>query len=64
MANHYYGISLGGGFDPSGVSTGTSTTSKTVELVILDGVTGTNKVEVLKALEAIKAKILEGNAPA
>jgi hypothetical protein len=64
MANHYYGVNIGAGLDGSGVSTGTSTTSKTVELVILDGVTGTNKMEVLKALEAIEAAIIEGNAPA
>jgi hypothetical protein len=64
MANHYFGLNIGAGADPSGVSTGTSTTSKNVELVIVDGVTGNNKMEVLKALEAIMNKIIEGNAPA
>jgi hypothetical protein len=64
MANHYFGVSIGAGLDPSGVSTGTSTTSKNVELVVLDGVSGNNKVEVLKAIEEIKNAIIEGNAPA
>lgn len=64
MANHYYGVDIGAGFDPAGVSTGTSTTSKKVEVVILDGVSGNNKTEVLKALEAIAARITKDNAPA
>lgn len=64
MADTFYGINIGGGADPNGVSTGTSTTSKKVELRVEDGVSGNNKVEVLRAIEAIKAKILEGNAPA
>ncbi|UOF83098.1 hypothetical protein [Caudoviricetes sp.] len=65
MADHFYGVNLGGGADPFGVSTGTSTTSKKVELRIEDSVTGLqgNKVEILRAIEAIKSKILEGNAP-
>jgi hypothetical protein len=46
------------------VSTGTSTTSKKVELRIEDGVSGNNKTEVLKAIEAIKEKIEKSNAPA
>jgi hypothetical protein len=64
MADHFYGINIGGGADPSGVSTGTSTTSKKVELRVEDGVSGNNKMEVLKAIEAIRNKIIEGNAPA
>lgn len=64
MADHFYGVNIGVGFDPAGVSTGTSTTSKKVELRIEDGVSGNNKVEVLKALEEIKAYITKANAPA
>lgn len=64
MADHFYGANIGAGADPNGVSTGTSTTSKKVELRIEDGVTGNNKFEVLRAIEAIKEKIIEGNAPA
>jgi hypothetical protein len=64
MADHFYGINIGGGADPAGVSTGTSTTSKKVELRIEDGVTGNNKVQVLRAIEAIKARITKDNAPA
>jgi hypothetical protein len=64
MADHFYGVNIGAGADPAGVSTGTSTTSKKVELRIEDGVSGNSKVEVLKAIDAIKAAIIEGDAPA
>ncbi len=64
MANHYYGCNIGAGADPAGVSTGTSSTSKNVELVVLDAVSGRSKFELLRAIEAIKAKILEDGAPA
>lgn len=64
MADHFIGVNIGAGFDPAGVSTGTSTTSKKVELRINDGVSGNNKMEVLKALEEIKAYIIKNNAPA
>lgn len=64
MANHYYGADIGAGADPQGVATGTSTTSKKVEVVVLDGVSGNNKFEVVRALETIIRKILQGNAPA
>lgn len=63
MADHFYGIDVPGAA-LGGVSTGTSTTSKKVELRIEDGVTGNSKVEVLKALAAIKAKIETSDAPA
>lgn len=64
MADHFYGVNMGAGADEAGVSTGTSTTSKKVELRVEDGVSGNNKTEVLKAIEAIKAKIISGDAPA
>lgn len=64
MADHFFGANIGAGADPSGVSTGTSTTSKKVELRVEDGVSGNNKLEVLKAIEAIKAKISSSDAPA
>jgi hypothetical protein len=64
MADTFYGVDIGAGLDPANVTVSSSTTSKKIELVIEDGVTGMNKMEVLKALEAIKAKIIEGNAPA
>lgn len=63
MASHYYGVNKGAGADPNGdagfqaVAVGTSTTSKAVELVLLDGAT-LNKIEVLKALEALEDYIL------
>lgn len=64
MADHYYGVDIGQAFGAGGVTTGTSTTSKKVELVVEDGVTGNNKVEVLLAIEKIKAHIQTGDAPA
>jgi len=64
MANHYYGIRVPGANQEIGnVSTGTSTTSKNVELVVLDGVTGRSKAELLAAVDAIKLKIIAGDAP-
>lgn len=63
MPDHFYGVDLGAGIDPNNVEVGTSTTSKKIELRIEDGVSGNSKKEVLKAIEAIKAKIIEGNAP-
>jgi len=65
MANHYYGIDVPGANQAFGnVSTGTSTTSKNVELVVLDGVTGRSKADLVAAVEAIKQKIIAGDAPA
>lgn len=64
MADHFYGVNMGAGIEDSNVSTGTSTTSKKVELRIEDGVSGNSKLEILKAIEAIKAKIVMGDAPA
>ena len=64
MADHFYGVNIGAGADASGVSTGTSTTSKKVELRIEDGVSGNSKTEVLKAIDTIRRKIVEDNAPA
>lgn len=65
MANHYFGIDVPGAEQEfGGVSTGTSTTSKNVELVVLDGVTGRSKWQLVAAVEAIKQKIIAGDAPA
>lgn len=64
MADHFYGVDLGAEFGAGGVSTGTSTTSKKIELRIEDSVTGNDKTEVLKAIEKIKAHIQTDNAPA
>ena len=58
MADHFYGCNLGAGIDPGNVSTGTSTTSKKVELRVEDGVSGNSKQAVLLALAAIRAKII------
>jgi len=65
MANTYYGITIPGAnqtFD--NVTKAASTTSENVELVVLDGVTGMSKAELANAVEAIKQKIIAGDAPA
>lgn len=65
MADHYYGVDLGHGADPSAVTTGTSSTaSLDVELRILDGISGMNKQKVLLALKTIAEKIVKSSAPA
>ena len=65
MANHYYGITVPGANQVVGnVSTGTSTTSKNVELVVLDGVSGNSKEELLAAIEAIYLYVATDAAPA
>jgi hypothetical protein len=52
MANRYYGVAVGGSM-PTEVTESGSTTSKDVELVVNLSAAGTDKVQVLKALEAI-----------
>ena len=65
MANHYFGIDVPGANQEIGnVTTGTSTTSKNVELVVLDAVTGRSKAELLAAVDAIKLKIIARDEPA
>lgn len=64
MANHYFGADLGAQ-SPDDVATGTSTTSKNVELVVLDGVTGLTgeKQRLLKLIELIEQKVAASDAP-
>ncbi len=72
MADHFYGVNVVHGVEPggagthTGVATGTSTTSAKVELRVEDGVAGItgNKGALLRAIDAIKSKILEDSAPA
>lgn len=64
MADHFYGVNIGAGADVNNVATGTSTTSRKIELRVEDGVSGMSKVELLKGIEAIRNKIATGNAPA
>lgn len=64
MANHYYGVTVPGPGVVGSVTVGTSTTSKNVELVVLDGVTGRSKEQLLLAIEAIEAYIITHDAPA
>jgi len=63
MANHYYGVTIPGA-KIGDVTKSTSTTSKNVELVVLDGVTGMTKHQLLKALEAIVDYVTTDSAPA
>jgi hypothetical protein len=62
MASHYYGVPVGGQM-PGDVTEGTSTTSKSVELVVDLTAAGLSKVAVLKALEAIQNRVTVDNWP-
>jgi hypothetical protein len=72
MADHFYGVDVGHGLEPggvagaAGVTVGTSTASTHVELRVTDAVAGLtgNKGVLLRALDAIRAKIVESDAPA
>lgn len=55
MTTRYYGADLGVG--PADVTESSSTTSKAVELAVVFTTTGMTKTDVLKALEAIEAKV-------
>lgn len=59
MANIYYGLSRG----ENTVSVDTSTTSKNVEVVVLEGAinggSALRKAEILEALDKIKAAVME-----
>lgn len=57
MATQYIGADLSDNL-AADVTQDTSTTSKPVELAINDAATGISKLRVLKALEAIRQKIL------
>ena len=63
MADTFYGIDLGGQ-GPDDVTTATSTTSKKIELRVEQAVSGMNKITLIKAIDALKAKVVEGDAPA
>ena len=54
MPDHFYGVNKGHGLDLFVVSTGTSTTGKTVELRLHDG-DGLIRMDVLKALKTLEA---------
>lgn len=59
MADHFYGIDLGGGIGAGKVTAGTSSTAALdVEVRVLDGVAGLDKNGIIKALKAIEAYIV------
>lgn len=60
MASRYFGIEKGANVDT--VTQGSSTTSKTVELVV-DLADGADKNQVLQAIEAIKLEIVKNIWP-
>jgi hypothetical protein len=55
MASQYWGIERGA--QPSSVTTGSSTTSKKIELVV-DLTSGATKKDVILALEALRQAVL------
>lgn len=60
MASTYYGITTPGGRAGDVVESAT-TTGLNVELVVLNGVSGVNKLEVAKALDELKDYIISGD---
>lgn len=62
MATRYYGVNVGGDM-PTDVSEAGSTTSRPVELVLTYDATGMNKMQALKALEAIQNYISQDTWP-
>ncbi|MDB5433552.1 MAG: hypothetical protein JWP35_4668 [Caulobacter sp.] len=56
MASRYYGVDVGGQL-PQDVTQGAATTSKKIELAVDLTATNLNKLEVLKALEALSTHI-------
>lgn len=64
MADHFYGVAVGNGLAPSGVTIGTATAGSNVELRVTDGLATMSKTDLLKALEAIEAAIITSSAPA
>jgi hypothetical protein len=62
MADHFYGVNVGGGLSPGNVTVGTSTTGLNIELRTHDGAALT-RMQVLLALEQLEAYFSENNAP-
>lgn len=62
MATRYYGVNIGGDMVDD-VSEAGSTTSRSVELAVVYDATGANKVQVLKAIEAIMQYIIQDTYP-
>jgi hypothetical protein len=62
MADHFFGLSVGGSIGD--VATGTSTTSKVIELRVTDATTGMSKTELLRAIEVLEDYITTADAPA
>lgn len=61
MADHFYGLNIGGSIGD--VATGAATTSKSIELRLHDG-DGLTKTDVAKALEVLQGYLDTQNAPA
>jgi hypothetical protein len=64
MADHFYGVNIGAGLSPSGVTFGTVSAGTNFEFRITDGVTGRSKMQATNALKAILAYIEKADAPA
>jgi hypothetical protein len=56
MADHFYSVLKGEGFDPATVTAGTSTSGESIELRVADGDTLANtKLNILNALRTLMA---------
>lgn len=60
MADHYYSVQRGEGFDPNTVTAGTSSSSENIELRTRDGASLT-KIDVIKGLETLLAYFQKPN---
>jgi hypothetical protein len=62
VADHFYGLNVGGSIGD--VTFGTSTGSTKVELRVTDATTGMSKTELLRAIEVLEDYITTADAPA
>lgn len=63
MADTFYSLTNGEGFDPNGVTVGASTSGEAIELRVVDGA-GITKKNLLNALDTIRHAIIKRSNPA
>jgi len=63
MADRFYQVAVGGGMPNNVVEAGSTSAGSPVELRVTYDATGINKMQVLKALEAIKYYITTDTFP-
>jgi hypothetical protein len=58
MADHFYSVNKGTGFDPSIVTVGVATSGQSIELRLHDG-DGLTRMDVLRAIETLESRFQE-----